>query len=84
MRVKQSHLVFSFLTRNLKLATCNKTTEGSLKMYKYEVIVWWSEKDQAYIAEAPELPGCMSDGKTYKEAVKPRLKERIFNGVEYV
>jgi len=33
------------------------------KMYKYEVIVWWSEKDQAYIAEAPELSGCMSDGK---------------------
>jgi len=40
------------------------------KMYKYEVIVWWSEKDQVYIAEVPELPGCMSDGKTYEETLK--------------
>ena len=39
-------------------------------MYKYEVIVWWSEKDQIYIAEVPELPGCMSDGGTYEDALK--------------
>lgn len=39
-------------------------------MYKYEVIVWWSEKDQTYIAEVPELPGCMSDGENYEEALK--------------
>ena len=39
-------------------------------MHKYEVIVWWSEKDQAYIAEVPELPGCMGDGETYEEALK--------------
>ena len=39
-------------------------------MYKYEVIVWWSEKDQAYIVEVPELPGCMGDGGTYEEALK--------------
>jgi len=39
-------------------------------MYKYEVIVWWSKKDQSYIVEAPELPGCMSDGETYEEALK--------------
>jgi len=39
-------------------------------MYKYEVIVWWSEKDKTYIAEVPELPGCMSDGETYEEALK--------------
>ncbi|PKP56191.1 type II toxin-antitoxin system HicB family antitoxin [Candidatus Atribacteria bacterium HGW-Atribacteria-1] len=39
-------------------------------MYKYEVIVWWSEKDQAYITEVPELPGCMCDGGTYEEALK--------------
>lgn len=40
------------------------------RMYKYEVIVWWSEKDQTYIAEVPELPGCMSDGENYEEALK--------------
>jgi predicted RNase H-like HicB family nuclease len=36
---------------------------------KYEVIIYWSKEDQAFIAEVPELPGCMADGKTYAEAV---------------
>ena len=39
-------------------------------MYKYEVIVYWSDLDQSYIAEVPELPGCMADGATYEETVK--------------
>ena len=36
----------------------------------YEVIIYWCEEDQAFIAEVPELPGCMADGKTYETALK--------------
>ncbi|ELR99391.1 type II toxin-antitoxin system HicB family antitoxin [Gloeocapsa sp. PCC 73106] len=36
---------------------------------KYELIICWSESDQAFIVEVPELPGCMADGQTYVEAV---------------
>lgn len=39
-------------------------------MTKYEVIIYWSEEDQPYIAEVPELAGCMADGSSYQEAVK--------------
>ena len=38
-------------------------------MIKYEVTTDWSEEDQAYIAEVPELPGCAADGATYREAL---------------
>ncbi len=38
-------------------------------MPKYEVIIYWSEEDQAFIAEVPELPGCAADGKTYRQAL---------------
>jgi predicted RNase H-like HicB family nuclease len=38
-------------------------------MSKYEVIIYWSEDDKAFIAEVPELAGCMSDGSTYQEAL---------------
>ena len=36
---------------------------------KYEIIIYWSQEDQAFIADVPELPGCMADGKTYQEAL---------------
>lgn len=39
-------------------------------MPKYEIILFWSFEDNAFIAEVPELPGCMADGKTYEEALK--------------
>ena len=38
-------------------------------MPKYEVIIYWTEEDQAFIAEVPELPGCAADGKTYQKAL---------------
>ncbi|NEQ88458.1 MAG: type II toxin-antitoxin system HicB family antitoxin [Moorea sp. SIO2I5] len=38
-------------------------------LFKYELIIYWSESDQAFIVEVPELPGCMADGQTYVEAV---------------
>jgi predicted RNase H-like HicB family nuclease len=39
-------------------------------MYKYEVIIFWSDEDGAYIAEVPELPGCMADGATANAALE--------------
>ena len=37
--------------------------------YRYEIIIYWSEADEAFIAEVPELPGCAGDGQTYQEAI---------------
>jgi predicted RNase H-like HicB family nuclease len=36
---------------------------------KYEVIIYWSDEDRAFIAEVPELPGCAADGKTHRQAL---------------
>jgi predicted RNase H-like HicB family nuclease len=36
---------------------------------KYELVIYWSEEDQSFIVEVPELPGCMADGATYEQAV---------------
>lgn len=37
---------------------------------KYEIILFWSYEDNSFIAEVPELPGCMADGSTYEEALR--------------
>ena len=36
---------------------------------KYELIIYWSDEDQAFVVEVPELSGCMADGETYEQAV---------------
>ena len=38
-------------------------------MSRYEIIIYWSAEDGAFIAEVPELPGCMADGASYQEAL---------------
>ena len=37
---------------------------------RYELVIYWSEEDGCFLAEVPELPGCMADGASYQEAVK--------------
>jgi predicted RNase H-like HicB family nuclease len=60
----------------LKLVKSNKSETQSLDInskkmtpIKYELIVYWSEADEAFIVEVPELVGCMADGQSYAEAV---------------
>ena len=52
---------------------------------KYEIIIFWSHEDNAYVAEVPELPGCMADGGSYQEALanaQQIIKEWIATAVE--
>lgn len=39
-------------------------------MHKYEVIIYWSAQDEAFVAEVPELPGCMAHGKSQDQALQ--------------
>lgn len=50
-------------------------------MNKYEVIIYWSEEDQVYIAEVPELPGCLAHGVT-QEAALVSVQEAIALWIE--
>ncbi|MCL2019476.1 MAG: type II toxin-antitoxin system HicB family antitoxin [Oscillospiraceae bacterium] len=54
-------------------------------MPKYEIIIWWSKEDNCYLAEVPELPGCMADGNTLKtvtENVEQIIREWIECAIE--
>ena len=37
--------------------------------YRYQIIIYWNDEDNAFIVEVPELPGCAADGQTYQEAL---------------
>jgi predicted RNase H-like HicB family nuclease len=41
-----------------------------MNRHRYEVIIYWSEDDNAFIAEVPELAGCIADGSSYEEALQ--------------
>ena len=45
-------------------------------MNRYEIIIYWSNEDQAFVVEVPELPGCMAHGNSYEEALA-NAKEAI-------
>ena len=40
-----------------------------MTQFKYAAIIYWSEEDKAFVAEVPELPGCVADGPTYEGAL---------------
>jgi predicted RNase H-like HicB family nuclease len=48
---------------------CDREVEVSAD-YRYEIVIYWSELDQTFVAEVPELPGCMADGPTYEAALR--------------
>jgi predicted RNase H-like HicB family nuclease len=41
-----------------------------MKSNRYEMIIWWSVEDEAYVVDVPELPGCMAHGDTRQDAIK--------------
>jgi predicted RNase H-like HicB family nuclease len=50
-------------------------------MNKYEILIYWSREDSAFIAEVPELPGCFAHGDTHEEALG-NVKEAILLWIE--
>jgi len=41
-----------------------------MEAYQYALMIWYSEEDEAYLVEVPELPGCMADGETMEQAIQ--------------
>ena len=49
-------------------------------MYKYGIILYWSNDDGAFVAEAPEFPGCMAHGRTQEAALRENQRRRYGSG----
>lgn len=61
------------------------TTWENPMSVKYELVIYWSDDDQSFVVEVPELPGCMADGETYEQAVtnaQQVIREWIDTAVE--
>ena len=41
-----------------------------MKPNRYEMVIWWSVEDEAYVVDIPELPGCMAHGSTRQTAIR--------------
>jgi predicted RNase H-like HicB family nuclease len=52
-----------------------------MNKHRYEVIIYWSDEDKSFIAEAPELPGCVADGASHGEALS-NLELTIHDWIE--
>lgn len=52
-----------------KCASKTLRRQRGYPMSRYEVIIYWSDEDEAFVAEVPELAGCMADGASYQEAL---------------
>jgi len=51
-------------------------------MIRYEILIYWGKEDDRFIAEVPELPGCMADGKTYAETLA-NVEENMREWIDY-
>lgn len=49
-----------------------------MKSDRYEMVIWWSEEDAAFVVDVPELPGCMAHGKTRSQAIRNAEKAIAF------
>ncbi len=67
-----------FISSRQPVGDADSSVGGMKHSLKYQVIITWSERDAAFVAKAPELPGCMAHGATYEEALRNTDDAMIF------